>query len=46
MESDCVWIDVDAMISTVSLSYLAASKIYTLDEVDVDSLVEFVSNQW
>jgi len=45
VESDCIWIDVDAIISTVSLSYSAASKIYTLDEVDANSLAEFVSNQ-
>lgn len=45
VESDCVWIDVDAIISTLSLSYSAAFKIYTLDEVDANSLAEFVRNQ-
>ena len=45
IESDCLWIDVDAIISRVSLSYSPTTKIYTLDEVDADSLKEFVSNQ-
>jgi hypothetical protein len=45
VESDCIWNDVNAIISTISLSYSAASKIYTLDEVDDNSLVEFVSYQ-
>ena len=45
IESDCLWIDVDAIISTVSLSYSPTTKIYILDEVDADSLKEFVSNQ-
>ena len=44
MESDCVRIDVDAIISTISLPYSAASKIYTLHKVDANSLAEFVSN--
>ena len=44
VESDCVYFDVDAIISTVSLSYSTTSKIYTLDEVDANSLAEFVSN--
>ena len=44
-ESDCVWVDVDSIISTVSLQYAPTSKIYTLDEVDAHSLNEFVSYQ-
>ena len=48
VESDCIWIDVDAIISTISLSYSPTSptsKIYTLDEVDAHCLAEFVKNQ-
>ena len=45
VESDCVWVDVDAIISTVSLEYESTSKIYTLDEVDANSLNEFISNK-
>lgn len=45
VESDCVWIDMNTIISTVSLDDSSASKIYTLDEVDANSLAEFVNNQ-
>ena len=45
VESDCIWIDVDAIISTISLSYSVASKIYTLDEVDANFLAEFFNNK-
>jgi len=44
-ESDCIWVDVDSIISTVSLHYALNTKIYTLDEVDAHSLHEFVSYQ-
>lgn len=44
-ESDCIWVDVDSIISTVSLHYASNTKIYTLDEVDAHSLHEFVSYQ-
>lgn len=40
-----MWVDVDAIISTVSLEYESSSKTYTLDEVDANSLNEFISNQ-
>lgn len=43
-ESDCLWVDIDAVISTVSLSYANNTKIYTLDEVDANSLKEFIDN--
>jgi len=45
MESDCVWVDVDTIICTVSLPYVSNTKIYTLDKVDTNSLNEFISNQ-
>ena len=44
-ESDCIWVDVDAVISTVSLHYSSNTKIYTLDDVDAHSLHEFVFDQ-
>lgn len=44
-ESDCLWVDIDAVISTVSLPYACNTKIYTLDEVDANSLKEFIDNQ-
>lgn len=44
VENDCVLVDVHAIISTVSLQYKSSSKTYTLDEVDVNSLHEFISN--
>ena len=44
IESDCVWIDKDAIISIVSLDYSPTTKIYMLDEVDANLLAEFVSN--
>ena len=45
VESDCVWVDVDAIISIVSLEYESTSKIYTLDEIDANSLNEFIANK-
>jgi hypothetical protein len=42
--NDCVWVDVDAIISIVSLQYESSSKIYMLDEVDANSLNEFILN--
>jgi len=38
VENDCIWIDVDAIISTISLEYVPNTKMYTLDEVDANSL--------
>ena len=42
VESDCVWVDVDAIISIVSLQYESSSNIYKLDEVDANSLDEYI----
>lgn len=44
-ESDCIWVDVDAVISTVSFNYSSNTQVYTLDAVDAHSLHEFVSYQ-
>ena len=44
-ESDCIWVDVDVVISIVSLHYSSNTKIYTLDDVNAHSLHEFVSYQ-
>ena len=44
-ESDCIWVDVNSIISTVSLDYSSSNKIYTLDPTDAHSLHEFVSYQ-
>jgi hypothetical protein len=35
-----VWVDVDVIISTMPLEYESTSTIYTLDEVDANSLNE------
>ena len=43
--SDCVWIDVDTVISTVTMSYNSGTKIYSLDDVDAASLQEFVNSK-
>jgi len=44
-KSDCVQIDVDAIISIASLLYASTTKMYTLEEVDANSLNEFIANQ-
>ena len=38
----CVWVDVDATISILYLQHESSSKIYKLDEVDVNSLNEYI----
>jgi hypothetical protein len=40
--SDSQWIDVDSIISTVTLSYCSVSTIYTLDLNNANSLNLFV----
>jgi hypothetical protein len=40
--SDSQWIDVDSIISTVTLSYCSVSAIYILDQNDANSLNLFV----
>jgi hypothetical protein len=42
--SDSQWIDVDSIISTVTLSYCFVSAIYTLDQNDANSLNLFVQS--
>jgi hypothetical protein len=42
--SDSQWIDVDSIISTVTLSYCSVSTIYTLDQNDANSLNLFVQS--
>jgi hypothetical protein len=42
--SDSQWIDVDSIISTVTLSYCSVSAIYTLDQNDANSLNSFVQS--
>jgi hypothetical protein len=43
--SDCKWVDVDAIISTVTLTYSPSQKVYTLNLEDAASLNEFVTKQ-
>jgi hypothetical protein len=40
--SDSQWIDVDSIISTITLSYCCVSAIYTLDQNNANSLNLFV----
>jgi hypothetical protein len=42
--SDSQWIDLDSIISTVTLSYCSVSAIYTLDQNDANSLNLFVQS--
>jgi hypothetical protein len=42
--SDSQWIDVDSIISTVTLSYYSVLAIYTLDQNDANSLNLFVQS--
>lgn len=40
--SDTQWIDIDSVISTVSMSFNMRTNVYTLDDTDAKSLDEFV----
>jgi hypothetical protein len=40
--SDCKWVDVDTVISTVTLNYNAAQKLYSLEPTDFRNLNEFM----
>jgi hypothetical protein len=42
--SDSQWIDVDAVISTVTLTYNRAQNLYILDENDANTLNSFLVN--
>jgi hypothetical protein len=42
--ADCKWIDIDSIISTVSLAYSSTTKLYTLHADDFASFNEFVKN--
>jgi hypothetical protein len=42
--SDCKWVDVDSIISTVTLTFLSGPKLYSMDSEDFASLEEFVQN--
>lgn len=43
--TDTRWIDVDTIISTVTLEYNSTTDVYTLDSNDADALNEFVSSK-
>ena len=43
--TDCFWIDVEAIISTVTLSRDPLTKVYEIDHVDGMALDEFVARQ-
>jgi len=42
---DCVWIDVDMVISTVTMSYNSSTKKFSLDDFDATLLQEFVNSK-
>jgi hypothetical protein len=42
--SDSQWIDVDAVISTMTLTYIRAHNLYILDENDANTLNSFLVN--
>jgi hypothetical protein len=43
--SDIQWIDLEAIISTMSMTFSARTNIYTLDQTDAQSFDEFVSSE-
>jgi hypothetical protein len=43
--SDCKWIDLDTIISTVTLTYNAVQKVYILDPSDFASLNDFAKSR-
>lgn len=43
--ADCKWIDVDTIISIVTMSYNPTQKAYTLGHVDAESLHDVVSTK-
>jgi hypothetical protein len=43
--SDYKWVDIDTVISTVTLNYNAAQKLYSLEPTNFRSLNEFVEAQ-
>ena len=40
--SDSIWVNVDTIICTVTMSFNAETEVFELDHVDADSLNEFV----
>lgn len=43
--TDSRWIDVDTIITTVTLSYNSSTDVYTLDSEDADALNQFINDQ-
>jgi hypothetical protein len=43
--TDNKWIDVDCIISTVTMSYNSTNEVYTLDKNDSEQLSKFVTEQ-
>lgn len=43
--TDTRWIDVDTVITTVTLEYSCSTDVYTLATEDVDALNEFVTSR-
>lgn len=43
--TDSCWIDIECLITNVTLTYNADTKIYTLDPEDADNLNEYVANK-
>ena len=39
------WIDVDCIISIMTMSYNATNKVYTLDRIDAEELEKFVTER-
>ena len=42
--TDSRWIDVDAIITTVTVEYNSSNDVYTLDLEDADALNQFVND--
>ena len=43
--ADFAWIDMDTIITSVTLSFNASTKIYTLNREDADTLNSFVAER-
>jgi hypothetical protein len=43
--TDSKWIDVDCIISTVTMSYNCKNEVYTLDKNDLEQLSKFVTER-
>jgi hypothetical protein len=43
--TDCIWVDLETLISSVTMSYNERHNVYTLDANDAKALAEFISSK-